>query len=166
MKVAGSPRTVFNDYKRVGLYIATPFCNFKCVKEAKEKGIEIHCHNGGLDNVGDLSAETLVARYIKTNPFIECIILSGLDPIDNWEETKQFIDDFRRVIDMEIVVFTGYYPEEIKDKLEEIKHHDNIMFKFGRFDPTNESKFDETGGVTLATGNQFFKSLSDTLTNF
>jgi len=165
MKVAGNPKTVFNDYKKVGLYIATPFCNFKCVKEAKEKGVEVTCHNGGLDYVSDMSAQDVVEKHLSINPFAECIILSGLDPIDNWVETKQFINDFRKITDMEIVLFTGYYPNEIMDKLVELEHHEDIMFKFGRFNPINKPRFDDLGGVKLSTGNQYFKSLKDALHN-
>ena len=165
MKLLGEPTIVFNDYKKTGLYLALTKCNFKCVKEAKAKGLKlIECQNHSLANQKsflNLSTQEIYDFYISTNPFIECVIMSGLDPIDSWNEgTIEFIDEFRKISDMEIVIFTGYYPNEIEDKLNILKTYKNITIKFGRYSPEVDSRFDDIGEVNLISGNQYFQVIS------
>ena len=95
MRLLGEPELVFNDYEKPGLYLATPVCNFKCVKEARLKGINfVECHNHSLskqDFYFEISTREIYDEFIKDNPFVECVILSGLDPMDSWENTIEFI---------------------------------------------------------------------------
>ena len=165
MRLLGEPRTTFNDYKKTGLYIPTSFCTFKCVKEAKAKGIDfVECQNHELikqEFLLDLSAKDVIEEYIENDPFIECIILSGLDPMDSFEETFHFIKEFRELSDLEIVIFTGYYEHEVLEDLIRLKEFKDITIKFGRYDPSQKPRFDELGEVNLISGNQYFRRLED-----
>ena len=54
------------------------------------------------------------------------------------------------------MIYTGYYYDEIKNKVDYIaENYNNIIFKFGRFVPNQESRYDEVLGVTLASPNQY-----------
>jgi hypothetical protein len=162
MKLLAQPKTVFNDYKKVGLYVPTSCCTFKCVTEAKEKGIEfIECQNHALlgCNKINMSAKDIY-NMVQEDVFVEAVILSGLDPLDSFEETIEFIDEFRKLSDMEIVIFTGYKEEEISNKMSLLSKYNGITMKVGRYDPTIPPRYDPIGEVTLATGNQYFINLT------
>jgi hypothetical protein len=162
MKLLSEPVIVYNDYKLNALYIPIGVtCDFKCVKEAKAKGLEfMECHNHEFINKEkyEMSTDEVLTK-IQGNPFIECIILSGLEPMDCFKSVSDFISEFREKSDMEIVIFTGYYANEVTDKLKTLKRYDNITFKFGRYDPSAKPRYDEVGKVTLISGNQYFSKL-------
>lgn len=164
MKLLAQPTTVFNDYKKVGLYVPTSHCTFKCVTEANAKGIKfIECQNHALAGCSkriDMSAKEIY-DIAQNDVFVEAIILSGLDPLDSFEETMKFVDEFRKLSDMELVIFTGYKEEEISDKIEMLSKYNGITMKVGRYDPTIPAKYDPIGEVTLATGNQYFINVSN-----
>mgnify|MGYP006874727177 CR=1 FL=1 len=40
-----------------------------------------------------------------------------LDTFDKWQEIQEFIMNFRYYSPDDIVIYTGYYPEEIKEQL-------------------------------------------------
>ena len=60
----------------------------------------------------------------------------------------------------EIIIYTGYYPEEIEEKINKLKQFANIIVKFGRYIPDRPSRYDEVLGVTLISDNQFAKRIS------
>lgn len=165
MKLSGIPTMVFNDYKKTSLYIPFINCTLKCVKEAKERGeYMVECQNHSLLKLKEylhISVEDIKKQYIDNNPFIEAVILSGLDPFDSWEDAYEFITEFRKISDMEIVIFTGYEPFEIHEKLLQIKNFSNIIIKFGRYKPLEPKRYDEIGMITLISGNQRFIKLED-----
>ena len=61
------------------------------------------------------------------------------------------------------VIYTGYYPNEIKKYLEALSKFDNIIIKFGRYKQNSNSIFDEVLGVELASDNQYALNLKDVL---
>ena len=60
---------------------------------------------------------------------------------------------FREKSNDDIVIYTGYYPNEIKDKIKKISKLKNIIVKFGRFIPDKPHQFDELLGVELSSNN-------------
>jgi len=168
MKLLGRPKTVLSDYKKFAIYLPTTFCTLKCMTELKQREIKLEeheeCHNHKLlgCNTIELSTLDIKTKYIDNNPLVECVILSGLDPMDDFDNSIKFIKEFRELDKkMEIVIFTGYEPEEIMDKINLLKEIDNrnITFKFGRFRPDLKPRYDEVGEVTLISGNQYFKNI-------
>ena len=147
----------FNDYKFPSMFIAFPSCTFKCEKEC---GQQI-CQNNELVNSPNIEIDikTIVNRYIN-NPLTNSVVCGGLEPLDSWNDLLEFIIYFRKFTNDDIVVYTGYYKNEVKDKIEILKQFSNIIIKFGRFIPNQEKHFDETLGVMLASNNQFAERIS------
>lgn len=165
----------FVNYKKPSMFINTSSCNFKCDKECGKPV----CQNSELAKAPniEISNEEIIRRYI-TNPITEAIVFGGLEPFDSFDELCYFLGDFENYYKgghihikeerPDIVIYTGYYPEEIKAKLRWIKKNKtdkqiNIIIKFGRFIPDKPHKYDELLGVELASDNQFAKRLEDCL---
>ena len=155
----------FVNYKKASMYIAFPFCSFKCEKEC---GIKC-CQNSPLalaKNI-DVSFESLVKRYME-NPITHAIVLAGLEPLDSFDDVLELVKLFREKTDDDIVIYTGYTESELsmgyigKDpKVNKQNYHflisnyDNIIIKFGRFLPNQGYHFDKVLGVKLASNNQY-----------
>ena len=69
-----------------------------------------------------------------------------------------------------IVIYTGYTKEELEKspqypltnlRLYVKSHKANIIIKYGRFIPDQESHYDEILGVMLASPNQYAERLED-----
>jgi hypothetical protein len=106
-----------------------------------------------------MSVKKLYEDYIKNNYFIECIILSGLEVMDNMKDLLHFLKEIKNYTNLPVVIFTGYKEEEVADKIKQIKEVTDrkLVFKFGRYQPYQKPRYDEVGGITLASGNQYFK---------
>ena len=112
-----------------------------------------------------------IATRFYNNPISEAIVFGGLEPFDNLLDMCELLSilyalhngsfDIKETPD--IVIYTGYYPDEIKDKLEILRVYEdmNIIIKFGRFIPNKPSRFDELLGVELASDNQYAMKLED-----
>ena len=142
----------FVNFKKPSMFLSTSVCSFKC---DKEKGCQI-CQNSSLAAAPKIEVDDLkiIKNYIK-NDITEAIVIGGLEGFDTFEEVLSFINKFRAVSNDQIVIYTGYYPSEIKDKLKELYDFKNIIVKFGRFIPNDTPRYDEILGVTLASSNQF-----------
>lgn len=148
----------FVNYKKPSIFISFPYCTFKCNKEAckevcqnyqliKEKGI-------------DVSYERIVEMYLK-NPITSAIVFGGLEPFDTYEDLKNLITEFRKYTNDDIVIYTGYNEDEVKNKTALLsKNFANIIVKFGRFMPNTTQHFDEILGVKLFGDNQYAKKIS------
>ena len=101
----------FTNYKKPSMYIAFPFCTFKCDKEA---GCSI-CQNSQLTKEPDIdiSIIEIVSRYVK-NPITKAVVIGGLEPFDS-RLLLNLIKEFRKYTDDDIVIYTGYTEEELKD---------------------------------------------------
>ena len=55
----------------------------------------------------------------------------------------------------DFVVYTGYYRNEIEDKVQELAKYKNVIVKSGRYVPTQEKHYDEVLGVGLASASQY-----------
>lgn len=119
------------------------------------------CQNAILATTKSIeySVEDLVNRY-QANPISRAIVCAGLEPFDSWRELLELVSTFRKVSEDDIVIYTGYYPEEVKTVLDELKRFTNIIIKFGRFVPRQEKHYDELLGICLASPNQYAERIS------
>lgn len=147
----------FINYKKPSMVIEFPYCSFKCDKECGQPV----CQNSSLINETNIkiSIDKLILRYID-NPITKAIICQGLEPFDSWDDLYYLCETLRYYCcDDDIVIYTGYTKEELKDYLPYLKELNNIIIKFGRFIPNQPSHFDEVLGVTLASPNQYAERL-------
>lgn len=154
MKIKGIIDECIGDYKKTSMYIAMPYCSFKC---DKENGIKL-CQNSQLINEPDIdiSYEDLISRYLQ-NPLTETIIFSGLEPLDSSQDLNKFIKIFRLFSDDDIVIYTGYTENEILTMFKgtSLLKEKNIIIKCGRYRPNQSPHYDELLGIELASDNQY-----------
>ena len=108
------------------MFIATCMCDWKCCKELN---MDIClCQNSPIatQKTHNFSDTRIVNRYLK-NKLTSAIVIAGLEPLLQWEQLLALIQEFRSKTDDDIVIYTGYYPEEIKDKIEILKQFKNII---------------------------------------
>ena len=149
----------FVNYKKPSLFISFHSCTWKCEKECGMRGI---CQNSSLANspTFDISIEEIVKRY-NENPISKAIVCGGLEPMDSWDDLILLIDEFRKITEDEIIIYTGYNMDEICEKTYWLGNkYKNITFKVGRFIPNNTSKYDDVLGITLASPNQYGVKIS------
>lgn len=174
MKVKGIIDECFNDYKKPAMYIAFPYCSFKC---DKLNGCQV-CQNCALAQEPDIEIkkEKIIERYLA-NPITKAIIFSGLEPFDSVLDVISFIDCLRNKYECndDIVIYTGYTEEELKTGIYEVKNGfqifstsefyeficsvPNVIIKYGRFIMNDTPHFDEVLGVNLASHNQYAKEV-------
>jgi len=150
---------VFQDYKKPSMLLATCNCDWKCLKE---RGLDISiCQNSKLSkqNSINVSVDEIINRYIN-NPITQAIIIAGLEPMLQFDEVLNFIKEFRNKSNDDIVIYTGYYPDEIIFKIERLKQYQNIIIKFGRYIPNRKKRFDNNLGIELVSDNQFAVKIS------
>lgn len=154
MKIKGLIFEDFVNYKRVSMTIMFPRCvNFKCGAE--------QCQNSPLakSKTYDIDIDETIERYLN-NPITESVVMQGLEPFDSWSDLLLFVEKFREKSQDDIVIYTGYYKEEITDKINILKKFNNIVIKFGRYISGHEKHFDEILGVELASPNQHAEVIS------
>ena len=161
MKIKGVVDECFQDYKKTSMLISMAGCDWKCCNEA---GIPVSvCQNSELAKQEDIeiSDVELVDRYLK-NPITKAVIFAGLEPMLQWKEMFDFIFELRyaRQCDDDVVIYTGYYPEEIESRLELFSNFKNVIVKFGRFIPDKPKRYDEVLGIELISDNQFAMKIS------
>ena len=150
----------FVNYKYPSMFIGTSYCTWKC---CKEQNIDISiCQNSALAEspVIDASDDYLIKRY-KNNPITKSIVIGGLEPILQFDELLSFIANVREsgIMD-DIVIYTGYYENEINNEIRILEKFTNVVIKFGRYIPNNQKHFDEVLQVYLASDNQYAKRIS------
>lgn len=158
IKIRGLVDEDFVNYKKPAMFIAFPYCTFKCDKEC---GYSV-CQNSSLienTNIINIDEQIIIDRYIK-NPITHSIVISGLEPFDSFNELIILIKSFREKTLDDIVIYSGYNKEEITSYIEELKQFKNIVIKFGRFIPNQEKHYDEVLQVTLASPNQYGEKIS------
>ena len=148
----------FTSYKKPSMVIGFPSCTFKCERECGQK----MCQNSALATAPDIeiSVKDIVDRYLQ-NPITKSIIMAGLEPMDNWNDMVNLIDEFRKHTEDEIIVYTGYKMDEICKKTYWLGNkYKNIIFKVGRFIPNQQPRYDEILGINLASMNQYAERIS------
>ena len=153
MKIKGLITEDFVNYKKASMTIIFPYCTFKCGKD--------YCQNSPLAKspIIEISIDDLVNKYIN-NPITEAVVMQGLEPFDSWNDLKEFVKQLRESCDDDIVIYTGYYKEEIADKIALLSKYKNIIIKFGRFLYNDKPIFDDILGITLASSNQYAERIS------
>ena len=146
----------FVNYKCPSMFIGMPTCSFKCDKECGQP----ICQNSALAAAPSIEIDNkeIIERYLS-NPITEAIVFGGLEPFDDFNEIYTFIADFRQYRKDDIVIYTGYYPDEISSYLDRLSVFENIIIKFGRFIPNKPHRFDELLGVQLSSDNQWSEKL-------
>ena len=141
------------------MLIATCFCNWKCLKE-QNLDISI-CQNSQLvlNNIIDIPTERLIKRYLN-NPISKAVVIAGLEPMLQFDEVLEFVQEFREKSQDDIVIYTGYYENEVAEQIEKLKKFENIIVKFGRFIPNGNKRYDDILGVWLASDNQYAVKIS------
>jgi pyruvate-formate lyase-activating enzyme len=149
----------FSDYKKASMLICVCNCDWKCCKEAKQD----ICQNTEIAKQENLtvSIDDAIKSYIN-NPITEAIIFGGLEPMLQFKEVYSFIYKLRNQYNCndDVIVYTGYYENEIQEYIQQLKQFKNIIVKFGRFISNDKSKYDNVLGVTLASHNQYAKQIS------
>ena len=147
----------FVNYKKPSMFIAFPSCTWKCEKECGKRV----CQNSALATAPNIevSASEITNRYID-NSLTKAIVIGGLEAFDNYPELIELIHTVRTKCTDDIVIYTGYNRAEIEQKLENIKKFENVIIKFGRYIPDQNSHYDDTLGVTLASDNQYAERIS------
>jgi len=148
----------FVNYRIPSMFINTAFCDFKCEKES---GVRC-CQNSDLAHQKciNLDTDAIIQRYLD-NHITRAICFGGLEPFEQYDELLEFVAKFRNGYDCNdpIVIYTGYNKTEISFQVEMLRLYGNIIIKFGRFIPNQESHYDEVLGVNLASLNQYAEKL-------
>lgn len=158
IKIRGLIEEDFVNYKKPSIYIAFPYCTFKCDKEC---GYSV-CQNSSLvtnSEIINIDEQKIVNRYID-NPITTSIVISGLEPFDSYQDLFILIKAFREKTLDDIVIYTGYNKNEIENNIEELKQFKNIFIKFGRFIPNQQKHYDNILQVNLASPNQYGEKIS------
>lgn len=159
MRLRGLIDEDFVNYKEPSMFIIFPYCTFKC---DVENGTKV-CQNGELINLPiiDINETTLACRYLSNN-ITKAIVCGGLEPIDSFNDLLEFIIILRECFHNEdpIIIYTGYAKDEIFNELDELKKYKNIIIKFGRYVPNQQSHYDEVLGINLASNNQYAEKIS------
>lgn len=136
------------------MFICTITCNWKCCKEGGFSPST--CQNNPWKNerIVSIDDEKIISRYLS-NPITKAVVFGGLEPFLQPSELISFIRKFRRVSNDDIVIYTGYYPNEVKKWVDVISSYGNIIIKYGRYKPNKPSIYDSILGVTLVSDNQF-----------
>jgi len=150
----------FTNYKLPSMFISTSTCTFKCCTEG---GYDISvCQNSPLaqqPNI-DISNEQIYNMYIN-NPITKAIVIAGFEPFDQFDEVMSLIYHIRSNGCMDdIVIYTGYYPNELELYLMQLKQVPNIVIKFGRYKQGNKPHYDKVLGVELISDNQYAERIS------
>lgn len=153
MKILNIKAEDFANYKKPAMFIGMGTCNFKCCNEA---GISPEtCQNYILQHdCMELEPKTIVGNYMS-NSISEAIVIGGLEPFDDFMNLLDLVHEFRMETDDDIVIYTGYYPDEITTYLLYFINYDNIIIKFGRFIPDDKPHKDKLLGVELVSSNQY-----------
>jgi len=145
------------NYKEPCLTIETPKCNFKCDKEC---GMSV-CQNSSLASAATFNCPIkTIIDYFDANPVTQAICFQGLEPFDTFEDLLSFIQAFRVSHSQPIIIYSGYTQQELKEFLKILKQYKNIIIKFGRFIPNDNSVYDKTLGVNLSSSNQYAEVIS------
>jgi len=147
----------FQNYKKTSMFICTPRCDGKCFME---RGFDSSiCQNFDRLNcepIIEVDNKVLIKRYLD-NPITSAIVIGGMEPLLDPDDIFHFILTARIYTLDPIIIYTGYYPDEVVDFTDKLYDLHNIIVKFGRYVPGAESVYDELLGVTLVSDNQFSK---------
>lgn len=150
----------FTNYHLPSMVVGFPSCTFKCEKECGCKGM---CQNGELATSSSINItyDEIINRYIS-NPISKAIVFGGLEPFDSETTLLELMFRFREKTNDPIVIYTGYYKEEISEYIYKsiCKYIPNVIIKWGRYIPGQKPHYDDVLGVYLASDNQWAEKIS------
>lgn len=148
----------FVNYKKPSMFICTASCGGKCCKEL-DLPLSI-CQNDELRSCPSSQYDDIkiIFRYLS-NPITKAIVFGGLEPFEQYDELADFIQLFRSYSDDDVVIYTGYNENELKEQIKELSQYEGVIVKFGRFVPDQKSHYDEILGVNLVSDNQYAKRI-------
>lgn len=146
----------FVNYKKACMFIGTITCDGKCCKDAN---IPLStCINNEWNHQPTITIDdhVLIERYLH-NDLTSAIVFGGLEPFLQFDEVLHFIYLLRNEYNChdDVILYTGYYKNEIIDQVKQLSYIDHIIIKFGRYKPNEKSHFDEVLGIKLASLNQY-----------
>lgn len=137
----------FINYKKPSMVIEMPRCSFKCDKEC---GRQV-CQNSPLASAPDIDVDinSIIEQYAY-NDITEAVVFQGLEPFDTSIQVLTFVKRFRNSgLKDDIVIYTGYWKEEIENQIALLQRYSNIIIKFGRFIPDQELRYDPILGIKI-----------------
>lgn len=154
MKLKGIIDYDCTNYKEPTLTLEFPYCDFKC---DKLNGCQV-CQNSALAQEPDIEVycETIWKLYSE-NPLTKAFCFQGLEPFDSFMDLMELIIFIRREkhCNDPIIIYTGYNKGEDIAVEMFLRHHNNIIVKWGRFIMGQQPHYDEVLGVKLASNNQY-----------
>jgi len=160
MMLSGVVTEDFINYRKPSMFLSTARCDFKCCKES-EFPLSV-CQNHQLDQASltDISPESLYSLYAR-NDITHAVVFGGLEPMLQFSEMEDVIRYFREQGCMDdVVIYTGYTPQEVQHEIDALCQFPNIIVKFGRYKPDENPHYDAVLGVTLASNNQYAVRIS------
>jgi len=154
MKLRGLVEEDFVNFKKPSMVLMMPYCDWKCGKDL--------CQNSPLAKapIIEYKIEDLAVRYRK-NSLTSAIVLSGLEPMIDFETIYEIVEAFRKYCADYIVIYTGYEEHEIYPEVQRLQEDfSNIIMKYGRYIPNQEPHFDPVLGVNLASDSQYAEVIS------
>lgn len=151
----------FVNYKKASMFLGTAFCDWKCCREIGVAPSACQNHQTVTSSKARaIPIESLCRRYLQ-NPITSAVVFGGLEPFLQTEEVLAFVRTLRGMgCEDDIVIYTGYEPNEVSKPLELLRNYPNIVVKFGRYRPNSDGVFDPTLGVHLASSNQHAEKIS------
>lgn len=147
----------FTNYKKPSMFIGTVSCGGKCCTEANIPLSVCQNDEWRKSAIVVMDDRKICERYL-TNQITQAIVVGGLEPFEQFDELVDFMWMLRSYCKCndDVVIYTGYYPEELIEQIECLKHFfKNVVVKFGRFIPDQKSRYDDVLGITLASDNQW-----------
>ena len=101
------------------------------------------CQNSplALSPTKEIDVEKIVEEYMK-NDLTSAIVFAGLEWMDQFLELLECIEAFREKTNDDIIIYTGYDKNEIEEHTMILKKYKNIIIKYGRFIPGQQSHYD------------------------
>lgn len=159
MKLKFIKRDDFVNYKKCSMFLGTTSCNWKCCKESNIPCSVCQNYPWSNNPIKEFNNKDIINMYLKDG-LEESIVFGGLEPMLQFQELVSFIDEFRKVSEDDIVIYTGYYKNEIEKEIDILKTYKNIIIKFGRYIPNRNSRYDDILGITLISDNQYAEKIS------
>ena len=147
----------YANYRLPSMLLGVCYCDFKCCREDKRS----YCQNSPILQMPafEIDDGRLVEEYLA-NPLTHAVVVAGLEPFYlQTEEVLAFAGRLREKTQDDLVIYTGYYPDEIPLVLARLRPLGNVVVKFGRFRAGDRPHLDPVLGVELANREQFARRI-------